>query len=417
MDIYKHPKFLAMMDEANYDEVVEKITYVSLEDLCGLTSRSIDPLLKYFRELSPINTNNGVVVSYDQTVKRYQLVKEYKKRGRLLDAYLLDPPGAADILMRYGLDSLKRYYQTRELLSHLFNELGLADLSSDYVFDTRRIYLALTSCILVVNPITHQVERSIPVAGVSMIIGHYKDNLYVMIEDSVFSVSLSLPTVLKIVFKDHYNARIYRNFFYSIEIEDKDAEQSRWVIKDLDSLSEDRTINVDFESNQTNGKYFNRNGVFYSILNPHVPLIDLTSQARYFGSITEDILLFRINDQLMTVNMLTGIKVVNKLHRDIQTYCHSRVSEIGKLYLLSHTGCFHLLVTLNSETLEIISETRLAFATGQLILVSVDSLTNEAIFIDYLSNWRLVFSSLSGLEISRITLDQPSYEHVEYLLV
>jgi hypothetical protein len=132
------------------------------------------------------------------------LLKEFRRRDRVLDGHLLDLPQAFNFLLHHGVNALRLKHLERSIVSEFFDDINLADIIHQYCFEPKYLYLGSSERIYVIDPKIRQIVRVIRVKGISMIkvIGLYGGKLYITgvnpegSETRVVIVSLSLPTVI-----------------------------------------------------------------------------------------------------------------------------------------------------------------------------------------------------------------------------
>jgi hypothetical protein len=261
----------------------------------------------------------------------------------LIDGHLLDLPQGVTTLLQCGYQALKERCQVRDSLAPCFNELGLAGMISEYAINDIHAYIASINTILVVDTRTHEIVREIncPCARAS-VIGSYNRTLYIESRksgnNSLVSVSLSVPTTFSLLVDNVYCTHLYKNFLCYMEQED-----SKWNVIDLDSETVVRTFGV--EDDSTFYECHDRH-IFDTV---HKVCYDLTSGQVYsnfgtlrilqfIGTLDKNLLLLDAhvdltpNNRLVSYNIRTGQIVIGESLFD------KNVKSIGHLTSLLFNG-------------------------------------------------------------------------------
>jgi hypothetical protein len=400
----EHPDFFTIITSNPYPEALYKLNYTSLQDIWNLDGFGLRTLLNLIE----------VVVEQPETPQsldhyRLLLAMEYKKQGRLIDSNLLTIPNSSETLMRYGVKALKDRLLVRDFVSPHFDELGLANMISEYTVESSQIYFTDVHSVVVVDPIIGKALRHIPIMGsYHEFVGAHKDLLYITMKVdrhfNLYSVSLFSPTVIELITMDVLDAYVYKNLLCKRTVK----ENHKWTMTNLDTGKVERTIAVSTGPYQCRDKYCydTSSNIWHDLTTDDKYTLDnIIGRITYKGVIDEDTLLITANNRLISANLKTN-EIVNRNIEDIKEYEGSVIYD-GKIFLICDE-CVNEVRMYDSKTLEL--QGVIFSSTFELSNLHIDEASKQLIFLEaivYASQRRIIFLNVKDGSVIKEELLYP----------
>jgi hypothetical protein len=239
--VVSNPDFEKIMLDNGYRMALYKMNYTTLRVIWDLNFKEVVALmtpqtLSLFGDTPP---NPRKLNEY-----KLLLAKQFQREGRLFDAKLLTIPNSSNILLKYGVEGLRELQDIKDVGASHFDDLGLAGLMTQFMMTNRHLYLADNGKIVVIDPKSHEVIRTITnplLEGLRRILGYYNDLLYVLVGDIVYTVTLNGQTVTPVdtqvgAYGDT-NLYIYKGLMCyqvndedGVTVEDLETGQILWVL-------------------------------------------------------------------------------------------------------------------------------------------------------------------------------------------
>jgi hypothetical protein len=345
------PDFNTMILEGfTLDEILIRTGYTTLRQIWNMDDNAVYSILK-------IVIPDVVIGAKDN---KWLLAKEYLKEGRIIDGFLLNLPDAKNFIFRHGVDALKVRYSTRKTLATHFDELGLADVLHDYLFEPKYIYLSGIEEVHVYDPATHLKVRTIALPGLMRIAveGVYGDLLYLTewIPGShfvIYSVTLSSPTIVTKVIENAMNPNLYKNLF-SYTKGFNPLETVMFLDLDSGEIVDQLEDTPFFEYR---GKYLEIGEGDQKELCDIETRLSRTISGDFLGSDQDNLYLFH-NKSLIIENIKTGLRLKRLTKDEISPYPSSFSEDIGntpfqgKLWLTVKVADKNLIKSYDIKTLK-----------------------------------------------------------------